>query len=365
MTYSSQEVIAALKASTRRWTFEYRLLDWFGNHYTTPRMVSGSIENNDLADVKRTAKFLMNREDADSVNFTTDKLQPIIKLQMPDGGWQEWPMGVFLLDSPQQKYTPRNIEAREINAFDLGLILRTDLVTDRFTISKGSSYVDQIYSLLTGAGIVNFQIAGNEAVLTNDLEWDPGTSKAVIINELLAAINYSSLSFDGNGVAVAGPYQAPSEAPSIYAYNYNDDGVVLPDPGFLETLDYSSVPNVFVLYVSNPDSTPLRSVYINSNPNSPVSTVSRQGRQVVSFEQVNDIADQATLDAAVRKKAEEASQVFAQVEFTSGMIPLHTTADVMYLDWGNGAVKYRETLWSMDLKAGAPMTHQVRRVVQV
>jgi hypothetical protein len=371
MAYTNAQILAQLQAPQRTWDFEYKIFDISGAYRGDINVESCSIANNDLADIKRTANLSIAEVDAAAINFASDRIQPLIKLRMPDAGWQIWPMGMFLMASPTQVHAGLEVVPRAITAYDLGIILREDLVTGAYTVLAGTKYTDAINAVLFSAGLPAASISPSPSLLTATKEWDPGTSKYVIVNDLLNGINYASLSFDGNGIPVAIPYLDPASAPSIYNYAIGVNGVVVPDNGISETLDLSSVSNVFVLYVNSPDTDPtgapitLISTYTNSNPSSPTSTVSL-GRNIVSYQEVTDIADQATLDAAAKAAAQSASQVYSQVEFTSGMMPIHTTADVMTVDWGSGtAPKYRETEWDLDLVAGGLMTHKVRKVVSV
>lgn len=369
-SYTYAQIVAQLQSSVRHWDFEYRVFDSTGLYRFSVSDVACNIINNDLAAIKRTATLTIKESDAARINMSTDRIQPVIKLTMPDGNLQVWPMGMFLMAAPTQTHAGLVIPPRSINAFDLGLILQDDKVVDRYTVTAGTAYVDAILVVLVSSNFNNAQIVPSASVLPADRDWDPGTTKAAIINDLLKALNYATLSFDGNGVPLAGPQPDTSTAPSLYTYNVGAQGVVIPDNGFAETLDLSGVPNVFVQFVSSPDTdgtgTPiaLRSEYINSNPASPTSTVSL-GRNIVDYESVTDIADQSTLDASTLSAAQQASQVFSVVEFYTGLMPIHTTADILNIDWGDGSVRYKETQWSMDLKAGAQMDHQVQRVVSV
>jgi hypothetical protein len=82
---------------------------------------------------------------------------------------------------------------------------------------------------------------------------------------------------------------------------------------------------------------------------------------------VADIADQQSLDAYVQRIAFEASQVYGKLTFETAINPLHDYMDVLQIEYSplgiNG--KYSETSWTMPLKAGARMKHDVRKVVNI
>ena len=105
------------------------------------------------------------------------------------------------------------------------------------------------------------------------MEWEPGTSKLRILNDLLAAINYESASFDERGRLVCQPYLSPSARAASYVYAADEWSPVTGNVD--QTLDLFDVPNKWVLVKSEADQAPLTSVYVNDLPSSPTSTVSR------------------------------------------------------------------------------------------
>jgi hypothetical protein len=207
-------------------------------------------------------------------------------------------------------------------------------------------------------------ISHSAAVLQVDKEWDPGTPMLHIINELLGAINYNSLSFDAEGRAVIAPYVSPQDRHPSYVYA--DDEVSVLHPEVTQELDLFSVANRWVLIMSEPDQDPIVSVFTNNDPGSPTSTVRRQ-RVITDFRTEIETADQITLDEKAARLAFEASQVFEAIEFTTALMPFHDGNDVIQLGFNPLAVfgKYAEVSWSMPLTADGVMTHRVRRVVNI
>lgn len=207
--------------------------------------------------------------------------------------------------------------------------------------------------------------------LPAQLEWPPGTPKLTIANDLLQAINFETLSMTSMGIPIANSYRSPDQVAPIWSYKVDRDSVIV--PGIDVELDLFKIPNVFVCIVSEPDRATLRSVYVNDDPNSLTSTVTR-GRSIVMMVEppqttpgmdTEQAPDQATLDAKVLRAAQEASQQFEVATFSTGLMPFHEDSDVCWIDYGEGPLLFREHEWSMDLKAGGLMTHRFRRVVQV
>ncbi len=349
---------------SRRFSFRYELLD-SGNAVvgSLDGVESCTIEMNWLADIKRKASFSV-RGEPDDVQWLSDRIKPGIRLWLPPygpGDDVEWPMGVFLLSTPSRETDETGTVVRDVEGYDQLQVYIEDQIAARYRVDAGDLYTAAVTDLL---GAVAVNITPSSAVLPTAAEWPPGTPKLKIINALLSAINYESLSFDEDGRAVVQPYRSPDERAEEYAYADDDNSLLMHGPE--ETRDLFTIPNRWVLVVSDPDRDPLTSVYTNTDPGSPTSTV-RRGRTITDFRDGEDAADQATLDARASRLAFEASQVYEAVDFRTGMNPLHSGNDVYRITYSplgiNG--KYGEHTWSMALRAGAAMQHRARRVVAV
>jgi hypothetical protein len=359
--YTEAEVKAALHAENRKIDFRYELLDKNNvKKSDLKNVLGGSIEYNALAEIKRTARFTIR--DEGNINFLSDRIKPYARLKMP-GGWVEWPLGVFILSTPIRKIDSTGVIIREVEAYDQLQILKDDKVTGRYLIPTGTNFITAVKSLLDSSGITLQNLTPTTKILPVDREWDIGTPKLEIINDLLEAINYLSLWFDENGVAIAQPYVSPSERAPEYTYRTDSQSVICPEAE--EEFDLFNVANRWVLVVSQPDRPVLKSIYTNENPDSPTSTINR-GRIIVDFRQV-DAPDQETLDALAQRLAFEASQVYQHVRFETAIMPFHSNFDVITLEYTDLGIadKYSECSWSFEFKAGARMSHDVRRIVNV
>ncbi|WP_433242493.1 hypothetical protein [Actinomadura nitritigenes] len=285
----------------------------------------------------------------------------VTRLTPEADAYVEWPQGVFLLATPTRASDAANVVTRSVDGYDQLQVYSDDMVADRYTAAQGAAYTTVVSTLL---GSVEKRITPSSRTLPAAKEWEPGTSKLAIINELLSALNYESLSFDENGVAIVKPYVSPQDRP--IEYTYADDAVSVMRPEVEQQLDLFSIPNRWVLVVSDPDRAALTAIYTNNDPASPTSTVRRQ-RVITDFRQEQDAADQATLDALAARYAFEASQVYENITFSTAIMPFHSGNDVYRLVYGPLAVNaiYAEYSWEMPMQAGAEMKHQARRVVTI
>ena len=79
--YSREEVIEALHAASRTLDFKYDLLT--NQNILKKRLtnvLSASVANNALAEIKRTAKFTLVEDG--SINFLTDRIKPWVRLKV-------------------------------------------------------------------------------------------------------------------------------------------------------------------------------------------------------------------------------------------------------------------------------------------
>lgn len=361
MAYTSADIKAALASSVRRWSFRYDRVQPDGTTDAVPLLMSKvTLTHNNLADkVRRTLSGGLH-PDA-TFDFSSDRVRPVARLLMADGGWQEWALGTFLLSgSTTTKGVPRG--TRPVQGYDLSQIVAEDAFTSRYVVAAGTNYVAAVNTILTGAGFPTSSVESTTKTLPAAMEWEIGTSKQTAINALLSAIDYTPLTMTPYGVPTAGPYVAPEA--SFVAWEYRLDSASVVKPGLTSTLDLFGVPNVFVGVVSQPERPPLVSTYTNSDPSSVLSTVSR-GRSIVSIVDAGDVVDQATLDAKVARVGQAASSQYETVSFAGGLMPFHDNDTVCLIDYGEGGALYREHQWSAALEAGGEMQHEFRRMVQV
>src|SRR5678815_2490089 len=205
--YTRQEVIDSLhgrNGSRGKVTFRYDLLNKDDVKLGELTAQPGRVAMNSLAEIKRTAMFQITEQEGQDIDWLSDRIRPVFCLQMPNG-IIEWPLGVFILSSPTRKDENKQIK-RSVEAYDSSLILKEDRFTDRYFIAAGTKYTTAITEILNAAGIWKINIIDHPGTLAVDKEFEIGTTKLYAVNELLAAINYTSLWVDGNGFFVARQY---------------------------------------------------------------------------------------------------------------------------------------------------------------
>ncbi len=357
--YTAAQVKNAL-LTNREVKFEFDLLDKNEKKIGAVDNVNGSISFTSTAEMKGAARFTII--DKKEIDFLSERLQPYLCLKIGTT-WLKWAQGIYLLSSPNRTEQDGGIY-RDIDAYDKSLILKEDKVDNRYFIAKDTLYIDAIRSLILSSGITKISIQDSDLTLSIDKEYEIGTSKLTILNDLLNSINYNSIWFDEKGFCMVRKYINPMDRAYEFTYRTDEKSIIL--PGSIETLDAFAIPNKFVRYVQNPEADYLISAFVNDKASNKLSTVSR-GRVVTDIQAVTDIPDQATLDEYVKRIATEKSQVFGGIQFKSMVMPHHSNLDCLLVKNVKLGFteKVIETAWSIDLSGEHKMSHTCKKVVEL
>ena len=359
--YTHEEVLKRLEGD-RMIDFRFELLDRNERKLKDLDNVSGSIRFDSSQEIMGTGSFIV--EETAGVDFkeTDLRIRPVVML-LTEHGWLKYPLGIYIMSSPERQIQNCGVY-QNIDCYDYSTILREDKIRKRLFIASGSNYVREVRNLINGAGIKKINIETSVLMARENIEFEIGTSKLEVINALLTAINYEPLHFNGNGYAVSRRYVEPVHRRTEHSYRTDDKSLI--KAGAKQSLDMYNVPNIFVRYTDDPDGEELRSEYVNDSAGSKISTVNR-GRNVVDIESVDDIADQETLDALVRRIAIEKSQTYDTITIPTGLMPHHEYRDCIFVNETTLGVgnKYIEYAWEMELSVGGTMTHTLKRVVKL
>lgn len=340
--------------------FRYELLDKNDNlkkELTNVSRTGCFIDMNNFAQVKRSGVIFFNEDDPD-IDWINDRIKPYVTIS--DGITSlEYPLGVYLLSSPTVTYTAQN-DVRRVEVYSKLQILKEDKITDRLTLEAGTQYTVNIVNIITSTGISKVQVLPSTLTLNRAIEYPIGTPKLTIVNDLLSQINYYSLSSDNEGFVVSSPYVNVNERSVTYSYLDNRTSIVYND--VTEELNLFDVPNVFVVVASNAETSPLKSTFVNNSITDPTSVVNR-GRQIVSYNTVSDVADQATLDALTERLADELNDVYGYVTFNTSINPLHEFLETLEFTYRGISATFTEVSWKIELSNNGVMRHECRRLI--
>lgn len=289
------------------------------------------------------------------------RMVPVDRETPPETNFVEFPMGVFLMTSPERESDDDDVVTREIECYDRTKLFIDDKLTEPFAIKKGELYVPIISDLL---GDVPKIVDPGDAVCGRDREFSIGTSKKEVIDRIAEGINYHTLRFDEEGRAVVQRYVNPTNrAPE---YNYYDDDISIMYPDVAVEFDAFDIANVFIVSSSEGDGPPIYAKLENHDPANPFS-IPRRGRRIVDFREEEEATDRNALLRKVKRLQFEANRLYENVSFNTLINPLHSANDCYNIKYGPLGVdeKYTEINWEIPLEAGSTMTHTARRVVKL
>lgn len=293
----------------------------------------------------------------DAVDWLSDQIRADLII---DGAPHH--LGVFLPASVQQ-IEDSTSKSVSIEAFDRCWILKDTVTESMYYIAAGTNYVTAVIKLLTDAGIALIQATPTSSALAEDREdWEMGTSYLTIVNQLLSEINYKELWFNEDGVAILEPESIPTAANIRHTL---DDTTVksLMLPGINKETDIYRSPNVFVCVCSNPDKeTVMVARSENSNPQSPLSTMSR-GRRIMRVTMVDNIASQEDLQVYADQLRDKSMIAGETIQVSTALLPGYGADDVTSIRYGDLSAICIERAWSMSLQVGGNMTHKLERLV--
>jgi hypothetical protein len=341
--------------------FKYYLLDKNdnpklpGNSSTNilHNVLEGDISYNSLGRLKSSLTVKIQEDELLNIDYMNDRIKPVAII---DG--VEYPLGIFLISSPNRNIDSTGV-VRFLTCYSKLKILDNDKVIERYYVPAGANVINTVINLL---GSESYDITPNNATTSTDHEWEVGTSKLDIINDLLDIINYVSLIPDNDGKFISYPYKLPSEREHTIEYIEGNDSIII--SSMTEDFDFFDVPNIFVRYTNDVDiDPPIIATYPLQSGNEPITIDGRAPN--VSAEEVSDISDQATLYAKCKQDAYNSRSVYSHLEFSTAINPKHGYLDCVWVKVGDIDYKYIETSWSFNLKAGDLMKHTCRRVVDL
>lgn len=281
----------------------------------------------------------------------SDRIRPVLII-----GGHEYPLGVFMVISAPKKLADTGSQY-EIEGYDETMILKQAAYTVRTNYAAGTPYLTIVNQILTVCGFSDVIATNCEAVLPADVEIAPGKTYLETINYFLDGINYQHVHVDSSGRILLQPNADKQTADHIYS---DKNGTIIPP--ISQTTDIYNLPNVLIGVASGPDREPLSYVKENTDPNSQIS-IPKRGYRVVKQYSVNNVADQATLEAYVDQKYLEASQITETVDLETALEGGHEFGDTVQLRTRLISGLFNEIEWSIDSKGA--MKHKLERKVFV
>ena len=359
--YTREQILNALFSSAREVRFEYTISDSHDANLGNIEIQDGRISYDSASEVMRIFSGKVKKSDLLNLDTIDYRVTPWMCLMMPNGKEAKWALGKFIIYPAME--SNNDINMIDISGFDLGKVALDDKNVSRLFVDSSDLYTTALATLLNTI-YTRTDITESESTKSFPQEWEIGTSKIQIANDLLKGINYNPLYFDEYGVAMCKPHEPIATREIDFSYFANEQSIIV--DGLKFASDKYDIPNKWVRYTENPELPYLVSTYTNDDEDNPFSTVNR-GRTIVDSGVVEDIASQNVLDSYVARIAAEAMMTTEQLEFTTLNMPGHGFQECLFVDVPVYGIqgKYIEIGWEMELVPGGQMSHVCERVVVV
>ena len=339
----------------RKISYQYELLDSSNTHKAWLYNVQSCyISYKWLSQLKVSAVF--NIEDDEIIDYLNDRIKVYVTLNGVQSA-----VGVFMLCTPSININSRGFKSRTIEAYSLLQILVNDKITTRLQLPVGTNIINEVIRQI---GDYQYDISSSDITLNTIKDYEIGTSKLEIINDLLSVINYTSLNVSVDGKFTTHAYTLPEDRAIELTLNEGNDTIIRE---MTEDLDLFNAPNVFVRYTNSLEiDPPLSYTYINDSTSSIISTVNRNGMQIVDCQEV-EAANLETLISITKKDAAEASSKYSHLTFSTIYNPLllGNYMPCVYIDCNGIKSKYLVTTLDYNLRAGEQIKCEARKGVNV
>lgn len=275
-------------------------------------VLGGQVEMATFADIKTKGSLTMEGPEVTSVDWLHSRVRV---WYTPDGWVTSWPLITGIPATPRMDWVDGTPSA-QIDLYDKLLIPMVAKTTTTYTVDAGANPVAAAVTALAAAGQTAVTFTPTSETLGVAMVWDAGVTYLRIINDLLAAANYWSLSADGLGSYRMHPYQAPSTRGVSYTSRSGGTGIHAPEFG--AEVDLFAVPNRWTsVATSDGDTAPLTATATDYTS---AYGYNARGYWVDDGDADVAIASQAALDAHAARKLVDAQSVTGK--YTLQLAPL-------------------------------------------
>ncbi len=309
----------------------------------------------------------LNMRSLSSVDVSRDLIRVRYQVLAPDGGWLQWPLGIFMF-MPPVKSIAEGLTWWALNAPDLSQLLALAALPTASASTAGTPYVQAVAQMLSvygGPTRLTADLIDLGWTLPADLPWDGGASYLTVINKLLEAAVYVPAAMRGTQL-VSRPIPDYSQQPVVLMLDtVAGQGQVLGP--FSETQDRSNAYNQIGTTAGDPRLGEVTGYYENTRPESPVSTV----RSPPRFKLIQDskLSTRAAAQARAIAEIQAAARIYSTLTVGLPPFPFFEDLDVVRLvynsvDEGLVDERYLVNRWQCPLGM-VPTVCDFQRVVAV
>lgn len=327
-------------------------------------LADGTVTHDSSKLIHGSAIFRIERELA----WHNQRLRPYVTVRDQTGEEYTYYLGVYLPDTPA-RISGDSPQVFDVEAYDALTHLNTPYGKS-LTVASGTSYVTQIETLLTEAGVPAYSIDQTSASLTtpSTFTWaiNDRNTYLKIINDLLLGIGYLELYSDRTGTLRGIPFAFPQDKSSTWTYDTESDDTIVVEGARAES-DLHEIPNKWVFVRDDPEQ-PLPSegagIYTVTNQSDGITSVDSRGRTITRIVNIRTAYSQTELEIIGDRIVDRDQQPRTTVSLQTGPNPTHFHYEVVTLnspEIGASSAKYLQESWRFDL-SGADMSHELREV---
>ncbi|MGO4935851.1 hypothetical protein ACTQ40_09770 [Collinsella sp. Sow4_D11] len=267
----------------------------------------------------------------------------------------EVPWGVFLASGEVDEREHPDGVSVTVPLVDKTAILQDDGIRDHYALPVNWPVVGAVEALIVNGGQRRYALTPSSERTRTAVSWPAGTPRLTIINDLLAAIGYTPLRADAEGVYRSEPYIDPDQR--TVQWDFRGGAYSVTAPEWSESLSASGIPNRYVVTTQESEGVqPLVGVAENNNPASAYS-YARRGRWITQVEDGADATSQAVVDDLARRKLRDSSRPAVRLPVEHLVLPL-TLGDAVLSPTGHHMVVVEQAI---KLEPMAMMSSTLRR----
>ena len=313
-------------------------------------LLNGEVEHQNYADVHGTISLSISRE----LGWETARVRPWQTLTGA-GYYKTWPLGVYLLTTPETPLGETPI-TYAVSGYDkLHLLQRP--VGDTYVVATGASYLEAVVAAITTseAGGLAPLLDGTavETLLPEPMVWVLDTANPTtylrIVNDLLSAIGYRGVWADATGRFCSVPYQNPLVRSPMWTLDVSDQKTCIVGESRTLTKDIYEPTNWWRFVRTGMTAEPVEGTGFYTVD------LSDGGTKYKSVQSL-DVADQPSLVARGDEIVQTARQVTQTLDITTGPLPILGHFDVLeYVDpEAVGTLKCQVRSWRLPLGTCTP-----------
>lgn len=328
-------------------------------------LVTGSVQLAVDRTLHRTARLEISRE----LQWGWQRLRPWLLLSSDGETWHRWPLGVFLISTPERRIdsTPA---VWTVDCFDKLDVLVNPHVD--YSLASGELILEAVEDLITGAGESNHGLDQAAAATTTPADrvfpMSENMTTLEICNTLLASLAYEPLWVDRNGVFRSSPQREPADRPTVWSYSTASSATTVAQQRSVVADFYKAANQVIGVNTDGGALTYIPTegdgIYTASNlTDGPTSVAGRGGRTIRKvFSEF--YANQAALVTAVSLVLAEEKRVDTLVSMSVSPNPVHGMHDIVSLTDPDASIdgRFAVTGWSIPLDGRSDMKLTLRGV---